>query len=316
MNPDPACPELPPYRPPSEANSILVRVTRGCAWNRCGFCSMYKELEFERRPLEDVRRDIAAWRELQPHANSIFLADSDSLKHPRLLEIVTELRRVFPEAQRITSYTRLTTVRSMKRETLVALREAGLDRLHAGLESGSEAVRKRVRKALPEAHAIEGSQRAIEAGFELSLYILSGLGGEDDFEEHGRESGRLVATIWPHFLRLRSLVVQEGTPLMEAQRAGDFHPTSPLSRLREIRAMLEALERPADVNRELEVCSDHFTNIVWAENRRIYAGVDGRLPAEKERLLTEVDRAIEFAGTGKSALDPAALARRGRNWNM
>jgi radical SAM superfamily enzyme YgiQ (UPF0313 family) len=315
----PDVPELPPYRPPSEADSILIRVTRGCAWNRCAFCSMYKELSFERRPFDDILRDISAWRTIQPHPRSIFLADSDSLKHPRLIEIVAELRRVFPEAPRITSYTRLTTLAKMEPDRLLALREAGLDRLHAGLESGSERVRKRVRKALPEDHAIEGSRRAIDAGFQLSLYILSGLGGEEDFEEHGRESGRLVARIWPHFLRLRSLVVLPGTPLMEEQQAGEFHGTTPLTRLREVRLMLEQLDPPdemsGEVDHELEVCSDHFTNYVWSDHHRLYSGIDGRLPTDKAALLALLDRAIEHLNP-EDALDPAALARQGRNWSM
>lgn len=313
---EPHSPELPPYRPPSEAESILIRVTRGCAWNRCGFCDMYKDLQFERREYDEIVRDIAAWKEMQPHAKSIFLADSDSLQHPQLVEIVAELRRVFPDVQRITSYTRLTTLGSKKPEALRALREAGLDRLHAGLESGSSRVRERIRKALPLENAIEGSRRAIEAGFELSLYILSGLGGENDWEEHGRESGRLVAQIWPHFLRLRSLVVLAGTPLMDEMQAGTFEPASPLTRLREIRTMLAELDPHTGATHDLELCSDHFTNVVWADRTRIYAGIDGRLPADKARLLAEVERAIEYAGTGETALDPSALARRGRIWDM
>ena len=307
-----SCPELPPYRPPSEADSVLVRVTRGCAWNRCGFCDMYKELRFERRPLDDVLRDVAAWGALHPRARSVFLADSDSLKHPDLVEIVAEVNRVFPDAERVTSYVRLTTLASMAPEKLAALREAGLSRLHAGLESGSPAVLERVRKALPVDLAIEGSRRALDAGFELSLYILSGLGGEDDFEEHARESGRLVARIWPHFLRLRSLMLLPGTPLAEEHHQGSFRAASPLTRLREVRAMVEELEPPPSPPHDLVVASDHFSNIVWAARRQVYSGIDGRLPGARAAILAALDRAIELASRAETAVDPAAFALRGR----
>ena len=307
-----SCPELPPYRPPSEADSVLVRVTRGCAWNRCGFCDMYKQTRFERRPLEDIRRDVAAWGNLHPRARSVFLADSDSLKHPDLVEIVAEVKRVLPQAERITSYVRLTTLRSMAPEKLAALREAGLSRLHAGLESGSPAVLERVRKALRPDLAIEGSRRALEAGFELSLYILSGLGGEDDFEEHARESGRLVARIWPHFLRLRSLMLLPGTPLAEEWRQGTFRAASPLTRLREVRAMIEELDPPPSLPHDLVVASDHFSNIVWADRRQVFSGIDGRLPADCAAIFDELDRAIALVRDCETALDPAALALRGR----
>ncbi|MCK4303046.1 MAG: radical SAM protein [Candidatus Eisenbacteria sp.] len=234
-------PEQPPYRPPSEAHSVLVRVTRGCAWNRCSFCGMYKRLRFEIRKPDDIERDLLSLRAFYPKARSIFLADSDSLTHPKLPTVVESIRRIFPEAERITSYARLTTLRRLKPGRLRALREAGLTRIHAGLESGSEPILLRVRKGVRPEQAIEGGRRAIEAGFELSLYVLSGLGGEDCWEDHATESARVVRETWPHFLRLRSLVLLPGTPLSDEQQAGTFRPASPLTRLREIRLLTEHL---------------------------------------------------------------------------
>ncbi len=311
-------PEQPPYRPPSEAESVLVRVTRGCAWNRCAFCDMYKDLDFELRDAGEVARDLARLRELHPSARSIFLADSDSLEHPRLAEIVAEVRRVFPEAERVTSYARLTTLRRLGFAGLSRLRQAGLDRIHAGLESGSFRVLKRVRKALRPELAIEGGRAALAAGFELSLYILCGLGGEDDWEEHARESARVTGAIWPHFLRLRSLVLLPGTPLRAACEAGSFRPASPLTRLSEVRRLLAALQpaAPDAPARELAVCSDHFSNLVWCDRRQVYSGVNGVLPAQRDAMLAELDAAIARARASRVTLDPGALALRGRVLGM
>ncbi|MFC1573280.1 radical SAM protein, partial [Candidatus Eisenbacteria bacterium] len=141
-------PEQPPYRPPSEAQSMLVRVTRGCSWNRCTFCGMYKSLTFEARPVEEIEKDLIGLRRFYPQARSIFLADSDSLTHPDLLAVVRSIKQTFPETDRITSYSRLTTLRKLDPGHLRALREAGLTRIHAGLESGSMKVLARVRKGL------------------------------------------------------------------------------------------------------------------------------------------------------------------------
>jgi radical SAM superfamily enzyme YgiQ (UPF0313 family) len=311
-------PDQPPYRPPSEAESVLVRVTRGCAWNRCAFCDMYKAIDFEPRNVDEILRDLASLRQLYPQGHSIFLADSDSLEHPRLAEIVAEVRRVFPEAERVTSYARLTTLRRLGATTLAALRGAGLDRIHAGLESGSFAVLKRARKALRPELAIAGGHAAIAAGFELSLYILCGLGGEDDWEEHAGESARVISAIWPHFVRLRSLVLLPGTPLRQAYEAGSFRPASPLTRLREVRRLIEGLEPLADAPRvrDLEICSDHFSNLVWCDRRQVYGGVSGTVPADRAAMLAVLDEAITRIAAGSAALDPGTLALRGRVLGM
>ncbi len=356
-------PEQPPYRPPSEAGSVLVRVTRGCPWNRCTFCGMYKQLHFEIRSPDEIERDLAGLRAFFPQARSIFLADSDSLVHPELLSVVKSIKHVFPEAGRITSYARLTTLRRRPLEQLCALREAGLTRIHAGLESGSARILTRVRKGIVPEQAIDGGARAIQAGFELSLYVLSGLGGEDDWEEHARETARVVREVWPHFLRLRSLVLLPETPLGEQYESGSVKPASPLTRLRETRLLTELLSPPAGSSgtrtapsqasrhwsqeqahgekrsadsrpdhgsreqpdgerraaaplRELEICSDHFSNMIWADRRRVYDGINGSLPSDRDLLLEVLDEAIKMVRESDLALDPGSMALRGKTFSL
>lgn len=308
-------PELPPYRPPSEAESVLVRVTRGCAWNRCTFCGMYKQTRFNVRAPEAIAADLPALREMWPQARSVFLADADPLKHPKLPEIVRLVRAAFPAAERMTAYTRLHTLAHKTPGWLGELREAGLTRLHAGLESGSARILEACRKGVTPDMAVTGSRQAIGAGFELSLYLLCGLGGEDAWEEHAVESARVVAAAAPHITRLRSLALMTNTPLYETWKAGEFRPAAPLTRLRETRRFVAELAerlpaRPGD--RETELSSDHVTNYVWADGELVFGGVNGYLPSDAELLLATIDDAIRIVERAQRVEDAASLALRGR----
>lgn len=292
---------------------MLVRVTRGCAWNRCTFCGMYRQLKLELRTPEEIEKDLASLRQIYPRADSVFLADSDSLIHPKLPEIVRLVTRAFPEAARITSYVRLNTLRKKKAPWLAELREAGLSRLHAGLESGSARILERTRKGIDPEKAISGSRAAIEAGFELSLYVLCGLGGEDDWEEHADGTAEVVRAVWPHFVRLRTLILLPESDLATEHRRGRFEPASALTRLREVRLFLQGLKGKT---RPLHIASDHFSNLVWADKRRIYDGIEGVLPGDGPAMLAELDLAIELGRAAKEVVDPGALARSGRAFGL
>ncbi|MBP6875961.1 MAG: radical SAM protein [Candidatus Eisenbacteria bacterium] len=310
-------PELPPYRPPSEAQSILIRVTRGCAWNRCAFCAMYKGERFSLRTVEEIENDLmimAKWDGFQTPGRPIFLADSDTLVHPRLPDVVRAVRAHFPAAGRMTTYCRLHTLWRRTPQFLRELRDAGLDRLHAGMESGSAEILERMRKGIDPERAVKGARHALDAGFELSLYYLSAMGGEEHWEAHARESARVITAAPPHFLRVRSLVVLPGTPLHEERAAMEFTPASPLTRLREMRLLVQELcegLRERGNEAELEICSDHFSNYIWADGEMIFGGVNGYLPADQDLLLGMLDECIAAAAS-RRLVDPASLAAGGR----
>lgn len=279
--------DAPPFRPPNEAGSALIRVTRGCPWNRCTFCAMYKGERFAAKPLEEVKADVFAAREIYGEARSIFLGDSDNLVHKDLPEIVAFIRQVFPEARRITTYARARTVVMRRTDFLKAVREAGLDRLHFGLESGDSVVLGRLCKGAAPEDMVKAAQKAREAGFEVSFYVLCGAGGRDRWREHAVNSARVLNAAAPDFIRLRTLTVQEGTPLDNALSAGEFELTPPRERLEEVRLFVK--------NLDLEGCflaSDHLTNYLWEGDTVIYQGIAGELPGEKERMLRTVERAI------------------------
>ena len=225
--------EMGPIRPPSEAPSLLLRVTRNCEWNRCLFCPVYKDTEFSVRPLEHVLRDIDHIREYvnflqnpkdgfvveEPLAydaalrwnslgmKSVFLQDADSLVigAQKLTKILSHLGTSFPNIERVTSYSRSSTINKMSVKDLTTLKKVGLTRIHVGLESGSDNVLKMVRKGASQAIHIKAGLKVKEAGLELSEYFMPGLGGRSLSKEHAIESANALNQINPDFIRLRPL---------------------------------------------------------------------------------------------------------------
>lgn len=163
--------DFPPFRPPSEAGSYLIRVVRGCNWNRCTFCAMYKGMKFELRKKEDVLRDIDRLTEYFPHSRTTFIGDSNPLIHPDIVEIVRYLKKRRPEVERITAYARIKTISKMPEDRLRCLKSAGLTRLHMGLESGDEEVLQLVKKGINPEDAVEAGRRATRY-FEVTYYVM------------------------------------------------------------------------------------------------------------------------------------------------
>jgi radical SAM superfamily enzyme YgiQ (UPF0313 family) len=273
--------DFPPFRPPSEANSLLLRVTRGCPWNRCAFCPLYKQVKFEERPVQDVKQDIDTAKEYTGgNAETVFMGDSDSLviEGNKMCEILRHLHGAFPSLARVTSYARALTLRRKPLEGLKQIRAAGLTRLHIGLETGSPRLLARMKKGAGVKTMVEGCLKAAEAGFEVSLYVLLGIGGEWHWEEHALETANVLNQIDPDFIRVRTLVPQPGTPVFEWWGKGTFQMPNPETILREQRAMIE------DLTVTSAYLSDHVSN---------YASINGSLPDDKTRMLSHIDAALE-----------------------
>ena len=265
--------DMPPYRPPSEAYSVLIRATRGCPWNRCTFCGMYKEERFEIKPVEHIKKDInAACAFYGPNVKRVFIGDSNSLvmKPKDFIEVLHHLYEKFPNLERVTTYARAKTVRRRKMEDLVAIREAGLTRLHIGLETGDGYLLEFIKKGATPEQMIEGGRKAMEAGYELSLYVLLGIGGEDHSQNHALHSAEVLSAIDPHFIRVRTLVPYPGTPIFDQINEGIFTPASPKTLLIETFTLVENL----DVRSEF--LSDHISNLV---------DLNGQLPDDKPKML-------------------------------
>jgi radical SAM superfamily enzyme YgiQ (UPF0313 family) len=272
--------DFPPFRPPSEANSLLLRVTRGCPWNRCAFCSMYKTVKFEIRDLEEIRGDIEMAGGLYgDRVRTVFIADSDSLvtKTETFLEVLKSLYASFPHVERITSYARAKTLAKKPFDDLEKIRKAGLTRLHVGLETGDRELLQEIKKGATPEEMIEAGKKAKRAGFEYSLYVLLGIGGEEKWEQHARGTAEVLNQIDPHFIRVRTFIPQPDSPLYDAMEAGRFQPPGPETILKETKLLLEKLEVTS------EFLSDHISNLL---------PLHGKLPQEKERMVGMAEEAL------------------------
>jgi radical SAM superfamily enzyme YgiQ (UPF0313 family) len=268
---------------------------------------MYKTLKFKPRTVEEVKRDIDTAVKIYRGAESVFIADSDSLAMKNIDEIIRYVKLRFPKSSRITSYARAKTLMKLGPDRLKKIKDAGLTRVHVGLESGDKKTLEFMCKgAIPE-EMIAGGKAAKEAGLELSLYILIGAGGKDRLREHAVESAKVCNEVNPDFLRLRTLVVQSGSLLEEKRNSGQYKPTSPIEKLHEVKMYIENL----DVN-QCELASDHFTNYIWVENNVVYRGVNGMLPQEKQQMLDILDNTLGFLAVTKGEiLDATILYDRG-----
>jgi len=277
------CFEQGPIRPPSEAGSLLVRVSRNCPWNKCAFCSVYKGERFSLRSVDEVVADLDAMLErFGDEVRTIFLQDANPLltKPDDLILILDAIRARFPKARRITAYARSHTLARRSPEDLRRLREAGLDRLHVGMESGCDAVLEMVRKGTTRLEQIEAGRRVVAAGFELSEYWMPGLGGREHTAAHAADSAAAIREISPTFVRLRSTAVLRGTPLAALRDAGTFTPLGELEMVDEIRRFLDGL---GDLS--VRIKSDHMLNLLME--------IQGHLPRDRDRLLRVCDELLD-----------------------
>ena len=228
-------------------------------------------------------------------AKTVFLQDADTLIVPtdQLVEIITYLKETFPSLERITSYARSKTVVKKKPEELARLRQAGLTRLHIGLETGDDELLKVVDKGATAADHIAAGKKALEAGFQLSVYVMPGLGGKDLSVQHARNTANVLTEINPHFIRFRPFVPSSRTPLLEAYRRGGLELTSPHERLREIRLLIENLQITSGV------CFDHNLNAAYRSGNGFVPllkhDYDGyKFPDEKELVLEIIDQGLKL----------------------
>ncbi len=316
-----------PIRPPSEARSLLIRLTRNCPWNKCAFCGTYRDLKFALRPPREViddinavaaivgqlqelsqeqgeggliserilqrvwdsypaygdrHRSVALW--LYYGGESLFLQDADSLimKAPDVASILRHIGQTFPFVRRITTYCRSKTAAHKSLADLQLLAEAGLSRIHIGLESGCDPLLKFIRKGATAAEHVTAGSKIKAAGLSLSEYVIPGLGGERWTEEHARETAEVINAINPNFIRLRSLHLSRGTALLEMMEQGEFVPLDDDAVVREIRNFLSRLEGITST-----IVSDHALNLLEE--------VQGRLPEEKDKILALIDRYLALS---------------------
>jgi radical SAM superfamily enzyme YgiQ (UPF0313 family) len=310
--------ELGPIRPPSEAYSLLLRLTRNCPWNRCKFCHVYKGKQFELRSVEEIKQDILAVKAIEDKiketarkpgyggkveavaaailnnppneaffnvalwlyhgGTSAFLQDANTLimRTNELVEVLRFLKKTLPTITRITSYGRSKTASKKRVEELVQLREAGLSRLHIGLESGYDPLLKYMDKGVTAAEHIKGGRNIVESGISLCEYVVLGLGGKKMWREHATETARVLNEINPDFIRVRTLTIKAGMPLYDEVKNGNFVRQSDEEIIEGEKLLIENL------NCQSNFISDHITNLLQE--------IEGKLPEDKEKMLAVIAR--------------------------
>ncbi len=236
---------------------------------------------FAKPQYNECYRMVAIW--LYYGTGAVFLQDADNLlmKTDDLVEALRFLRVKFPEITRITTYSRARTIYAKKTvDALRRIREAGLDRVHIGLESGYDPVLKFMRKGVTAQQHIEAGKRLIEAGMELSEYVMPGLGGKKWWREHAIETARVLNQINPHFIRLRSLRIPKRVPLYKKVESGEFVPLTDDEVVEEIRLFIENLDVTSTVT------SDHIMNLLEE--------VEGKMPEDKEKMLDVIRKYQEL----------------------
>jgi radical SAM superfamily enzyme YgiQ (UPF0313 family) len=268
---------------------------------------MYKTLKFQPRSVDEVKKDIDKATTIYKNANTVFIADSDSLAMKNIDEIIRYIKQSFPNVNRITSYARAKTLMKLGFERLKKIKEAGLTRVHVGLESGDKKTLEFMQKGATPEEMVAGGRVAKDAGLALSFYILIGAGGKDRLKQHAVESAKVCNEVNPDFIRLRTLVVQHGSLLEEKMKLGHYKSTSPVEKLIEVKTFIENLK----VN-NCELASDHFTNYIWVDNAVIYHGVYGILSQEKQDMLDIINHTLDFLKVAKGEiLDATILYDRG-----
>jgi radical SAM superfamily enzyme YgiQ (UPF0313 family) len=274
--------EGPIYRPPSEADSLLIQATVGCPHNRCTFCMVYKDgVPFKLRPVEEVKADLRQARKVYgPGIETLFLPAGNTIAMPTdaLCEICRFAKEIFPGLRRITVYGSSQYIHKKGPAGLKQLAAAGLSRIHVGLESGDDVILQRIKKGTHSAEQITAAKWVLAAGIELSVYVILGIGGKERTASHAAETARVLNAIDPDFIRLRTFVPKVNTPMLEDVLSGMFSMLGPHEVLQETASLIQQLTVTS------RLTSDHYTN---------YINLNGNLPDHKRWLLQQLETGLK-----------------------
>jgi radical SAM superfamily enzyme YgiQ (UPF0313 family) len=267
------------YRPPSEADALIVQATIGCSWNHCTYCDMYRDKTFRVRALGEVLEDLDAAARRDAGVEKVFVADGDALVLPmeHWLPILDRAATLFPRLRRVSAYAMARNVLGKTDAELRTLRERGLALLYVGPESGDDVTLKRIAKGDDAAAHVEAARRAHAAGIELSVIALLGIAMERS-AAHAEATARLVTDMNPAYFSALTVTIVPGTPLATLAGRGRFAVPPTVEILGELRTLVD-LARPADAMFR----TNHASN---------YLPLGGRLPRDRERIVALIDAAI------------------------
>ncbi len=276
------------YRPPSEADSLIIQITIGCSHNKCTFCGSFKDKKFRVRSFDEIKEDVEEAKAYGRYIKKVFLADGDALILPQkmLLPIVKLIKDSFPKLERIGVYGNTKSILKKSVEDLKELKRLGVGIIYLGVESGDQVTLDRVNKGTTLDKTAEAAKRVKDAGIVLSVTVLLGLGGVERSRIHAEETGKFLSRLDPEYAGALSVILVPGTALAEAVKKGTFEVPNPYQLLEELAIMIE---------------NTNVTHTFFASNHASnYLPVKAWLPEDKEKTL----KAIRYVLDQK---DPALL---------
>ncbi|MDA7818329.1 radical SAM protein [Sulfurimonas sp.] len=282
--------DYPLFRPPAEANNVILQVTLGCSYNRCSFCSMYKTKSYQAKNMDEIKRDIETLAYSYPDATKVFLADGDALALPseQLFTILKYLDEKFPKLRRVSTYASTQNLTEKSNKELEELCKSKLNLIYYGVETGSDVVLKKITKGVNQSEIIETLNKASHAGMKISATVILGIGGEKYSSLHVEESAKVINATTVTYLSTLQLGLEENAKENFYKHFEDFTMPNDEQLLHEQKNFLELLEPKS----KTIFRSNHASNALHLK---------GNLPKDRDRLVDELAEAIHV---GKSAFIP------------
>lgn len=269
------------FRPPSEANSILLQITTGCSHNKCSFCGMYKDSRFSIKDDKTIMADIDFAARHCRNQHHLFLCDGDALILPqkRLVRILSAIQTKLPWVRRVGTYANTKCIKRKSPEELRELHQLGLTIAYMGLESGDDVTLKDIKKGSDSNNMIEMGQKIRAAGIKLSITVLLGIAQKERSHIHAKETGRVLSAIDPEYIGALTLMLTPGTPLFEASQRGGFYLLNSMEMLEELGMMFT----------NTDLTNGYF----HANHASNYLPVKAKLPRDKIATLKLIDEALK-----------------------
>lgn len=273
--------DIPLYRPPSEANSLIFQITIGCSYNRCKFCYMYRGKRFRIKRTDVIKEEIDEASKYEPYTERIFLADGDALviRTDMMIDILYYMRKRFAHLKRVSAYASPSNILDKSLSELRDIQEAGLKLLYIGVESGDDEILKMVDKGADRKDIIRSIKKAGEAGFRTSTTVILGLGGRERSRQHSENTASLVNEAEPDYLSLLTLMLGPFEENYINDVGGSLSLLDPIETLVEIREIIKGINIKGVIFR-----TNHASN---------YLPLKGTLSEDKVRLINILNRAIE-----------------------
>lgn len=285
--------DYPLFRPPAEADNIILQVTLGCSYNNCSFCSMYKTKKYQVRDLSDIYKDIDSLATSYPAAHKIFLADGDalSLSTNTLVGILKYLKQSFPKLRRVSTYASAQNILEKSENELKLLNENNLNLIYYGIETGNDVILKKITKGVNQSDIINSLNKVSSSGIKISATVILGIGGEEYSHEHIEDTAKIINLTKVNYLSTLQLGIEDDAKDNFYKHFNDFMPLDDYRILDEQKRFLELL----NPTNKIIFRSNHASNAVH---------LSGTLPKDTNKLLKQLEIAIQM---GDDVLIPKAF---------